>query len=223
MTALAVDALGEEIARRVRALPARDVARVRTLRREYSLRLRGADAASVLELAKRLVSGGWELRFIACELVAGHRRAMAAVGEAELEALGDGMDSWGAVDTFACYVAGPAWREGQVPDDVIHGWARSPDRWWRRAALASTVPLNNRARGGRGDAAGTLAVCRLLAGDRDDMVVKAMSWALRELAKRDDVAVQDFLAEEGARLAPRVLRKVSNKLETGLKNPRGRP
>jgi hypothetical protein len=57
------------------------------------------------------------------------------------------------------------------------------------------VPLNLAARGGRGDTARTLLIYRLLVADRDDMVVKAMSWALRELCRRDPQAVRDFLAE----------------------------
>jgi 3-methyladenine DNA glycosylase AlkD len=112
-----------------------------------------------------------------------------------------------------------------VGDALITKWARSKDRWWRRAALVSTVPLNSRARGSGaagGDAARTLAVCRLLAADRDEMVVKALSWALRELARRDPVAVRAFLAEQGDGLAPRVRREVGNNLRTGLKNPRKR-
>jgi 3-methyladenine DNA glycosylase AlkD len=84
----------------------------------------------------------------------------------------------------------------------------------------ATVPLNNQARGGSGDTARTLAVCRLLLSDRDDMVVKAMSWALRELAKRDALAVKAFLKKERPLLAPRVIREVENKLATGLKNPK---
>jgi 3-methyladenine DNA glycosylase AlkD len=52
------------------------------------------------------------------------------------------------------------------------------------------------------------------------MVVKACSWALRELAARDPDAVRAFLTEQEAVLAPRVLREVRNKLEKGRKNPR---
>jgi 3-methyladenine DNA glycosylase AlkD len=47
-----------------------------------------------------------------------------------------------------------------------------------------------------------------------------MSWALRELAKRDPDEVQRFLGDHESVLAPRVLREVRNKLTTGLKNPR---
>ena len=159
-------------------------------------------------------------RFVAYELVYHHRAALRSLGEHELELLGSGSADWGAVDTFACYLAGPVWREHQVPDALIERWAHSPDRWWRRAALVSTVPLNLRARGGRGDTARTLLICRLLVADRDDMVVKAMSWALRTLSIHDPQAVRHFLAEYEGRIAARVVREVQHKLMTGLKNPR---
>jgi len=52
------------------------------------------------------------------------------------------------------------------------------------------------------------------------MVVKGLSWALRELAKREPAIVRDFLSENKNRIAARVIREVGNKLETGLKNPK---
>jgi 3-methyladenine DNA glycosylase AlkD len=82
--------------------------------------------------------------------------------------------------------------------------------------------LNSKARGGEGDSHRTLQVCRILERDRDPMVVKAMSWALRELAKVQPRAVRAYLSERRTILAPLVLREVQNKLETGLKNPKPR-
>ena len=107
-----------------------------------------------------------------------------------------------------------------MPDELIHRWARSEDRWWRRAALVSTVALNVRSHGGTGDVPRTLAVCQRLVDDHDDMVVKAMSWALRELVVHDPGTVRRFLEQYGDRLAARVRREVRNKLTTGLKNPK---
>jgi len=66
----------------------------------------------------------------------------------------------------------------------------------------------------------TLDVCRMLVNDRDDMVVKAMSWALRELVVHDAGAVSEVLSEHEDELAARVKREVRNKLRTGLKNPK---
>jgi 3-methyladenine DNA glycosylase AlkD len=77
-----------------------------------------------------------------------------------------------------------------------------------------------KARGGKGDARRTLRICAMLLDDRDDMVVKALSWALRALAGCDPAAVQLFVKENESRLAPLVRREVRNKLATGLKNPK---
>jgi 3-methyladenine DNA glycosylase AlkD len=110
--------------------------------------------------------------------------------------------------------------KGQISDEAILAWARSDDPWWRRAALVSTVALNVRSHGGKGDLPRTLQICRLLVGDQHDMVVKALSWALRELVVHDAAKVQEFLDQYEAELAPRVKREVGNKLRTGLKNPR---
>jgi 3-methyladenine DNA glycosylase AlkD len=195
-------------------------AALRGLRREYSRRLAQWPPRAVVRLALRLVAaGGIKRRIVAYELVHHHRGALASLGARDLAKLGRGLDSWGTVDAFACYLAGPAWRERQVSDALLARWTRSPDRWWRRAALVSTVPLNSRARGGSGDARRTLAVCGRLVSDRDDLVVKAMSWALRELAKRDRRAARRFVARHRGALAARVVREVENKLVTGLKNP----
>jgi 3-methyladenine DNA glycosylase AlkD len=192
---------------------------MRELRREYSKRIAAAPPEDVVSLALRLLHIGVP-EFIAYELVQHHKQALQGLKAKSLEELGSGINSWVSVDTFASYLSGPAWRERQVPDSLIRRWARSPDRWWRRAAGVSTVPLNNKARGGSGDAKRTLMICEMLVADRDDMVVKAISWALRELAKRHPDAVRSFLTNHKDELAPRVLREVNNKLTTGLKNPR---
>jgi 3-methyladenine DNA glycosylase AlkD len=219
--ATSVKALTTEIQAVIQALPLSDTTSIRNARREFSKSLAHAEPDFILNLALSLMKlPGFEFRFIAYELVQHHRATFANLDVSTLEKLGNGIDSWAAVDCFACYLAGPAWRERQITDNVIRRWSGSKDRWWRRAALVSTVPLNNKARGGFGDTARTLMICELLINDRDDMVVKALSWALRELSKRDPSSVRKFLREHAEVLAPRVAREVDGKLKTGLKNPR---
>ena len=107
-------------------------------------------------------------------------------------------------------------------DGVILKWARSQDKWWRRAALVSTVAPNVRSRGGKGDVPRTLKACRLFADDHEDTIEKALSWALCELIVHDAGAVRDFITEHEARLASRVKREVGNRLSTGVKSQRRR-
>jgi 3-methyladenine DNA glycosylase AlkD len=198
-----------------------NVSSVRQLRRELSRRLRTESPANVLAIANRLAArdGSWD-RFVASEIVAAHHPTMEQISPREMLKLGKGMDSWDDVDVFASYVTGPAWREGRITDAEIARWAHSKDMWWRRTAIVSTVPLNNRTRGGNGDARRTLAVCRILLDDREPLIVKAVSWALRELSKRDPKAVEKFIAANDTRLAPLIRREVRAKLTTGLKNPK---
>jgi 3-methyladenine DNA glycosylase AlkD len=218
---VSVQALVREISSRLDALPVADAESIRAVRREFSKRLVMASAKDLCAVAVGLLGNPTARhRLTAYELVSHHRPALASLEIRDLERLGQGLSDWSAVDTFAIYLAGPAWRQGQISDARLRSWARSRDRWWRRAALVATVPLNNKTRGGKGDPTRTLAICQMLVADRDDMVVKGMSWALRELAKREPSAVERFLEEFEETVAPRVLREVRNKLRTGLKNPR---
>jgi 3-methyladenine DNA glycosylase AlkD len=190
--------LAAEIDARIWALPEQSTEAVRRVRREYSRRLKNVPASEVLALAYALRD---RQRWIAYELLYEHPSRLAGLGVAEVERLGQGIDGWAAVDAFARYISGPAWQQGLIADDVIHRWSASPDRFWRRAALVSTVPLNLRAAGGTGDTRRTLEVCRRLVADHDETVVKALSWALRELLIWDPGAVLAFLDTHQEELA----------------------
>lgn len=218
-------AAANQLFAQVAALPCLTVPAVRPLRRELSRQVKAAAPEAVLDLSRAIIARSTagldapDLRWAAFELIHYHPAAMARLDCEILEELGETPNTWDSVDSFALYLSGPAWRQGQVSDSAIHRWAESSNLWRRRAALVSTVALNNRARGGRGDLPRTLAVCRRLAADRDDMVVKAISWALRAVVNYDPPAVADFLAEYNDILAARVRREVRNKLTTGRKNP----
>jgi 3-methyladenine DNA glycosylase AlkD len=174
---------------------------------------------AAIDVAGRL----WALRehrflYAATTLLDRHPTAYRKIRWQVLEPLGNQMDHWGAVDQFAV-LAGPAWRDGRLSDAQVLRWTRSKNRWWRRAALVCTVCLNRKSWGGRGDPARTLAVCEQLADDHDDMVAKAMSWALRDLIPHDRRGVERFLRRHEEHLPALVKREVRNKLITGVKNP----
>ena len=237
----------DSIAADIDALPSKTTAAVRRVRREHSRALKTADAAVVIDVARTLlarddrVDGAADSgangaacstppvartdlsgrrRWVAYELIRNHKAAFESVDDALLNEIGAGIDTWDSVDAFARTLSGPAWLQGLASDALIREWSLSNDFWWRRAALVSTVALNMRSHGGTGDTARTLAICETLAADHEDMVVKALSWALRELVWHDVAAVQAFLDTHADRLAARVKREARNKLVTGLKNPR---
>lgn len=214
-----INRLAEGIDIEIRSLPVRNVPNIRAIRRKYSNMLKKSEPEIILELGRKIFKT-YGYRWVAYELIIEHKDAISKIGEAELKELGAGIGHWGDVDAFAGYLAGPAWQLGQIDDDLVHKWARSEDRWWRRAALVCTIALNRPTFGGKGDVRRTIAVCKILADDKDDMVVKAMSWALRELIRHDVNAVLNFLEKYDDVLASRVKREVMNKITTGLKNPK---
>ena len=217
--------LVDELFNRVKALSAPTVPSIRPIRREFSRQVAGASADEVMGLVQSIVErslleGEREVRWMGYEIAHYHRPTLASLDVERLELLARGLNSWDSVDVFSLYLSGPAWRNGQIDDADVLRWARSDDRWRRRVALVSTVALNLKARGGTGDVDRTMPICRETADDRDDMVVKALSWALRAAVPHDRAAVEGFLTEYDHCLASRVKREVATKLTTGRKNPR---
>jgi 3-methyladenine DNA glycosylase AlkD len=215
--AAAADALIGEIS----TLPLRNVPALRDVRRAKSAAWKRERADFIvgvaLELARRR-RAAW----VGYELVRFHKEAFAAVDEPLLVQLAAGLETWDTVDALAMILAGPAWVRDPGLDGLFERWSRSDDLWMRRLALASSVSLSRPGKGRKVETGKVLAICRRLVADREDMVVKALSWALRALAVPEPQAVRDFLDAEGPRLAARVKREVGAKLRTGLKNPRGR-
>jgi 3-methyladenine DNA glycosylase AlkD len=219
MTGAEREKLVREALADIAALKVRNTPALRGVRRALSAKLRRAEPEDVKAVALGLAKAG--RKWMGCEVLAAHRGAMESLTVRGVEALGAGMASWEEVDSFGVLLSGAAWLKGRISDDDVKRWARSKDMWWRRAALVSTVVLNAKSRGGKGDTKRTLMIAEMLVDDHEDMIVKAMSWALRSLVPWDGKAVQGFLVEHDAELAARVKREVRNKLRTGLKNPKG--
>lgn len=204
----------------IAALKVRNTPALRGVRRSLSAKLKGAYPEDVKAIGLALAKAGriW----LGCEVVNQHRGALEIMTIRDVESFGDRMESWEEVDSFGVLLSGAAWLKSRISDTDIKRWAKSDDFWWRRAALVSTVVLNGKTRGGNGDAKRTLAICEMLVDDHEDMVVKAMSWALRSLTPWEPAAVKGFLEKHDSVLASRVKREVRNKLKTGLKNPKKR-
>jgi 3-methyladenine DNA glycosylase AlkD len=210
--------LATELAEEIKSLAEPNAANLRKAFHTFTAKLKDVGPEFIFDLARELLDR-YGLKSIAYALIQHHKEALQRVDEQKLHEFGRDLNTWGDADSFAAFMAGPAWLNRQIPDELIVGWAHSEDRWWRRIAVVSTIALNKPTWGGSGDIQRTLKICRLLVEDRDDMVVKAMSWALRELIRHDAGVVRGFLDEYDDVLAGRVRREVRNKLTTGVKNP----
>lgn len=195
------------------------VAELRTVTGKWQKTLVYFTPAQWIELAVSLAhTGNLECQLVAFELLWNNKKVLQSLTSDQVLALGKHLDNWVSVDMYCLSITGYCWRMGVLSDKQIEQWALSPNRWIRRAALVSTVPLNLRARGGKGDVERTLNICSMLTADHDEMVVKAMSWALRELSKSDKQAVVKFMEQNNGSIHSRVRREVGTKLLTGKKN-----
>lgn len=192
---------------------------LRAIRKKISRKIVSWDRQVIIEAALALISRNRVHRFIPYELIQNHPAAAEGITWSEVEPLGEGMASWSEVDSFGCFISGPAWAAERIRDSKMKGWAKSSDRWRRRAALVSTLALNGRPIA-RESTRRTLEICRMLISDRDDMVVKAMSWALRRLGTVDPAATRNFVDQHKEQLASLIVREVSRKLDTGRKDGR---
>lgn len=184
---------------------------VRNVRKYYSRLYRKAAPETMLEIAEHLFfEEGY--RFVPYELIYYHPGAIALLNPDKVQALSEGINHWAAADTFAQFISGPSWKQGVIGDELIEKWIASPDFWYRRIAVVSTIYLN-------GDSERMLKYAALLVDDHEDMIVKAVSWVLRRAIRYNRKGVEQFLTDHKRHLAARVKREVRNKLDTGLKNP----
>lgn len=197
------------------------VPELRSVVRQYAVTLKNAPASDVRAVAMHLVRGrGAEARQVGYELIERRKDVRSSLTGRQVQALGRGNDNWASVDGFSAYISGPAWKRGLLSDADVMRWAKSSNPWWRRTALASAVALNRKTPGSNGDTTRTLRMCRVLAGDKHPLVIKAVSWALRSLVAHDPSAVRRFIEDQEDVLARSVIREVRTKLETGRKSIR---
>ncbi|MEU1039862.1 DNA alkylation repair protein [Streptomyces sp. NPDC005907] len=108
----------------------------------------------------------------------------------------DCVDNWDLVDGSAHVVLGPWLLDGSL--DVLDELAASPWLWDRRIAVVATLAL---IRAGRFEP--TLRLVLRLRRDPEPLIHKALGWMLREIGRRDEQVIVDFLDRNLAGL-PRI-------------------
>jgi len=187
--------------------------------KELKQQIKPFSAKEKIKIAIRLVETGiHECQGLAYWLLGEDKDSLKFLTEKDIDMLGKNLDNWGSVDSYGILLVGYAWRAGIINTSRIKQYLSSEDYWQRRIAVVATVSLNKKTYGGTGDSKRTLEICQLAVDDHEKMVVKALSWALRELAKVDREAVVDFMKQNKEKLHAKVIRDVNNKLKFGTKN-----
>ena len=96
------------------------------------------------------------------------------------------INNWDLVDLSAPQIVGGSLGAGNCA--ILKKLARDGDMWQRRIAILATLQFI-RQRQYRP----TLELCRILLGDKEDLMHKACGWMLREVGKRDRAPLLQFL------------------------------
>jgi len=110
--------------------------------------------------------------------------------------------NWATTDTICGALIGPLLLKYPSQCDGLRAWARHRNMWVRRASI---VGLIHRAR--RGESLDLVYdIARRLHGDREDLIQKAVGWALREAGKTDMARLERYLRAGGAGIPRTTLR-----------------
>ncbi|MEM7484189.1 MAG: DNA alkylation repair protein [Bacteroidota bacterium] len=159
-----------------------------------------------------------ELQLLAFEYFKTDNELTKTVSFSQMDALGKNLDNWLSVDTFATMVVGKALLAEVIALDNLFTYSKSKDPWQRRVVLVATTCLNNKNNLSQNDIDTTKKLFKLYVDDHQGMIVKALSWALREFIKTDEEMVQQFISDYESKLHKSVLREVKSKLIFGVKN-----
>jgi 3-methyladenine DNA glycosylase AlkD len=125
----------------------------------------------------------------------------------------DRISSWADHDALVHDLIAPMIAAKRVLAKAVFRWAKSPNRWHRRAACVALI---------RGARAGMFfpeikKLSDLLLVDEDDMVQKGLGWLLRETAKFDARQTVPYLMKIRGRAPRLVLRTACETLPVAMK------
>ena len=112
------------------------------------------------------------------------------------------INNWDLVDVTVPKVVGEYWltrKKGRK--EFFDKWSQSEDLWPRRIAVLATYPFirNN-------DYKLILRLSKKLLNDKQDLMHKAVGWMLREVGKRDEKVLIDFLDKYTLKMPRTMLR-----------------
>lgn len=126
------------------------------------------------------------------------------------------LDTWEATDHLAHDLAVWVANDPEPRFNRLRTMVRSRHLWTRRLAVVTASQLNRKGLG----IDLTIELVDLVRAERDPMITKAVSWALRELAVAAPGTAERYLELRGDELPAIAVRETRNKLRTGTKSGR---
>jgi 3-methyladenine DNA glycosylase AlkD len=120
----------------------------------------------------------------------------------------DTLTNWATTDTLCTGIIFVTIQRDSSLAERLLEWTASENRWRRRAAAVSLVPIARR--GEMLDDA--FRIADRLMEDRDDMVQKGVGWLLKEASKKHPDEIHDYLVKWRPKTTGLVLRYASEKL-----------
>lgn len=111
----------------------------------------------------------------------------------------EGVNNWDLVDVSAARILG-----NYLLDEhkgILYELVKSQSVWKRRIAIVATHAFIK-----CGQYEDTLRLAELLCGDTHDLIHKAVGWMLREVGKKNQAVLEDFLEKNCAKLPRTTLR-----------------
>jgi len=146
-----------------------------------------------------------EFQYVAIGLLAHHAAALSVTDLEWVLELAQQKPWWDTVDSLAKVVGRVVRNEKSKGQKLMDRAVRADDLWVRRIAMIHQL-------GWRGDTdtARLFSYAKRLAPETEFFIRKAIGWALREHAKHDWRAVEEFLLAEGDRI-PNLSRREASK------------
>jgi 3-methyladenine DNA glycosylase AlkD len=123
------------------------------------------------------------------------------------------VNGWDLVDVSTPHIVGAHLLNcGGTERRVLERLVLSPSLWERRIAIMAPLALV-----WAGDYDETLQLARVLLDDGHDLIHKAVGWMLREVGKRDQALLVDFLERHGSDMPRTMLRYAIERLDAPLR------
>ena len=118
------------------------------------------------------------------------------------------INNWDLVDISCYHIVGNFLLNKSKERIILYKLVKSRNLWFRRIAIVSTFIFikNNKFKD-------TLKISKLLLNDKEDLINKAVGWMLREVGKRNQKLLEEFLKKNYQNMSRTTLRYAIERFE----------